>query len=564
MKKSNKIKLNKACLKQGIWFLLPLVMLAMQMNAQITKRERPKQWETLIPGGRFMDLFQPIPTMATLTEDTWGADYVVPRYIDNGIEDQEWSYWGGNTLLGSDGKYHLFVCRWREDSAKGHMEWFNSQVVHAVSNSSLGPYKVKEEIGPGHNPEVFQMADGRFVIYVIDGRYTSKDIHGPWEYSTFEFDSRDRRINDGLSNLTFAQREDGSYLMVCRGGGIWFSENGMATFNQVTDKSIYPAVEGAYEDPVVWRTEIQYHMIVNDWLGRIAYYLRSKDGVQWKIEPGEAYLPGIATYTDGSHIDWFKYERIKVLQDEYGRAIQANFAVIDTLKHQDLPKDGHSSKNIGIPLNVGKRITVLNEDKIDGKTKSIRVKIRAEKGFNPHKDLDMGSLRFGASEHVNFGGGSKVLNTEKSDQDLIVTFNGADNGLTENNFVAKLLGKTTDGELLFGYARLPEINYIEPILSARMPTFTKNDRGNMIEIEVENFGQVASEVSSLKIKATDKNGDIKIITAKIPPLDSFQKTTISLKVDMDHRENKELDVEITIFPKNQSPVLLHGSILLKK
>lgn len=86
----------------------------------------------------------------------------------------------------------------------------------------------------------------------------------------------------------------------------------------------------------------------------------------------------------------------------------------------------------------------------------------------------------------------------------------------------------------------------------------------MVEIEVENFGQVASEVSSLKIKVTDKNGNIKNITGKIPLLDPFQKTKLSLKVDMDHKENKELDVEVTIFPKNQSPVLLHGTISLKK
>jgi hypothetical protein len=32
-------------------------------------------------------------------------------------------------------------------------------------------------------------------------------------------------------------------------------------------------------------------MIVNDWLGRIAYYLRSKDGIHWVVDPGEAYTP---------------------------------------------------------------------------------------------------------------------------------------------------------------------------------------------------------------------------------------------------------------------------------
>ncbi len=42
----------------------------------------------------------------------------------------------------------------------------------------------------------------------------------------------------------------------------------------------------------------------------------------------------------------------------------------------------------------------------------------------------------------------------------------------------------------------------------------------------------------------------------------FQKTKLTVKVD--HKENKELDVEVTIFPKNQSPVLLHGTITLKK
>ena len=33
-----------------------------------------------------------------LSSDTWGAPGVIPRYIDNGIEDRETSYWGGNIL----------------------------------------------------------------------------------------------------------------------------------------------------------------------------------------------------------------------------------------------------------------------------------------------------------------------------------------------------------------------------------------------------------------------------------------------------------------------------------
>ncbi len=36
------------------------------------------------------------------------------------------------------------------------------------------------------------------------------------------------------------------------------------------------------------------------------------------------------------------------------------------------------------------------------------VKINAEDGFDPHTDIELNSLRFGASEVVNFGGGSNI------------------------------------------------------------------------------------------------------------------------------------------------------------
>ena len=68
---------------------------------------------------------------------------------------------------------------------------------------------------------------------------------------------------------------------------------------------------GDLKIPLVWKTNVQYHLIVNDWLGRIAWYMRSKDGIHWQTEPGVAYLPGIANYENGTNEDWFKYERIK-------------------------------------------------------------------------------------------------------------------------------------------------------------------------------------------------------------------------------------------------------------
>ena len=514
--------------------------------SQITERERPAEWKQLVKGARFMDRFLPMKGNV-LSSDTWGADCVLPRYVDNGIEDGIWSYWGGNIRKGEDGKYHLFVCGWLECSPKGHMEWPNSYVFHTVSDNLTGPFKPVRIIGKGHNPEMFRAKDGRYVVYVIDGRYVSDDLNGKWEYGKFDFNARDRRIIEGLSNLSFAQREDSSYVMVCRGGGIWVSRDGLSEYNQLTDKRVYPDVDGRFEDPVIWRDHIQYHLIVNDWLGRIAFYLRSKDGVNWVVDPGEAYMPGVAVHADGQVEDWFKYERLKVYQDKFGRAIQANFAVIDTLKNEDKPFDHHSSKNISIPLNPGLLLTILDEKPITSGTKTIRVKIQAEEGFNPQKDIDVNSLRFGASEEVNYGRGCQVLTTENAGKDLIVTFNGKGNGITKDEFAPKLIGKYKDGRMLYGYARLPYIDYIEPSLSARAPVFTKSGKGLECTVEVQNFGQVSSKKALVEVGYKQEGKTIKVASGMVPALKPYEKTDILLSAKDRFEEGKEYDLIVTLY-----------------
>lgn len=512
--------------------------------SQVTERQRPAEWDQLINGARFIDRFQPMQGKV-LSSDTWGAATTVPRYVDNGIEDRIWSYWGGNIKKNDDGKYHLFVCGWLENSPKGHMEWPNSYVFNAVSDNLTGPFIPRNIIGKGHNPEVFQLKDGRYVLYVIDGRYVTDDINGKWEYGKFDFNPRDRRIIEGLSNLSFAPREDGSFVMVCRGGGIWISRDGLSQYNQITDKRVYPDVAGEFEDPVIWKDHVQYHMIVNDWLGRIAFYLRSKDGIQWVVDPGEAYAPGIALHEDGRMEDWFKYERIKMYQDNYGRAIQANFAVIDTLKHEDKPYDNHSSKNIGIPLNPGVLLTIPDNKPITAGTGTIRVKIQAEDGFNPQTDIDLNSLRFGASEEVNYGRGCTVQKTENDGKDLIVTFNGKGNGITAEEFAPKLIGKYRNGKMLYGYARLPYIDYIEPLLSARAPSFSPAD--NKCTIEVENFGQVASGEASLKVESIRNGKKVILASGKVPVLQPYEKTELTLPATKAFTEVDHEDVLVTIY-----------------
>ena len=505
--------------------ILASLLIGASMHAQITERERPAEWDQLIEGARFMDRFLPMPTGKT-AQGIWGTDSILNRYVDNGIEDPEISFWGGNILQTADGKYHLFVCGWPEDSPRGHMFWGNSTVFHATSDNSFGPFQIENTVGKGHNPEAFRLKDGRVVVYVIDGYYIAdKEDSKVWTYGKFQFDARDRRVIEGLSNLSFARRPDGSRLMVCRGGGIWVSRDGLDTYHQLTDKRVYPDVRGEFEDPVLWRDSLQYHLIVNDWLGRIAFYQRSMDGVHWVTEQGEAYVPGVSYHTDGEVEHWFKYERLKIFQDDYGRAIQANFAVIDTLKWEDLPGDRHSSKNISIPLNKGLLLEVLNPEPITASTKRIEVKVRGEQGFNPSTDLDIESLRFGSFDEVNFGRGCKPLRTKVEGRDLIITFSGKGSGITAEEWAPKLIGKDAKGEMVFGYASLPYVNYRPALLSARRPRYDKAQ--GMLRTTIANYGLSASEATDTEVP--DNGAPVGRVT--IDALEPYASATASLSLD---------------------------------
>lgn len=530
--------------------LYALLLCDLSASAQITERPRPESWKQLVLGAAFKDRFLPMPK-GELSSNTWGGANVLPRYVDNGIEDRERSYWGGNILQGPDGNYHLFVAGWPENSPKGHGQWPQSIVYHCVSRNLIGPYKIQDTIGSGHNPEVFQIKDGRYVLYCINKNYVSTSLNGPWAEGKFEFDPRNRPIIEGLSNLTFAQRTDGSYIMICRGGGVWISQTGLSPYRQISNQRSYPDVAGEFEDPVIWKDRVQYHMIVNDWLGRIAFYLRSKDGFTWITDPGEAYVPGVAFHEDGRVEDWFKFERIKIFQDAQGRAIQANFAVIDTLKSEDKPNDRHSSKNISVPLNSGVLITMLNQ-KLPKTGEAIAIKIAAEPGFDPHTDIDLASLRFGSSDEVNFGKGAKVVATSKQGKDLVVQFSAKGHRLTSEEFAPKLIGRYNSGKLLFGYTRVPWIHYDEGILSALQPAFTKNGDKHTASVVVENFGLVASAPVSLRIRAKMNGGIKEIGRIAVPVIEPYGQIKLEMETTHLFEKEKEYEFFIDLYDKHRT------------
>ena len=416
-------------------------------GAEVENRERPAAWADLVPGARFVDRFEPSKPIAPLSSDCWGYDTAKPRDVRNGIEDAEYTYWGGNIRRDDKGKYHLFVARWPEKSEGGHFYWAQSTVCHAVSDAKEGPFVPVEDLGKGHNPEVFRCADGSWCIYVIWGTFRAPTLDGPWKREgQLPMVGTDGKWTGDDSNFSFCEREDGSVLAISRHGHLWISPDGLKPFVKQSEKSIYPAFDiDTFEDPVIWKDHVQYNVIVNDWKGRIAYHLVSADGVRWELRPGEAYVPGIAVVNTTSGPvtnDWFKFERMKVFQDRYGRAVQANFAVIDSQKWEDQGGDNHSSKNITIPLNPGRLAETLpRKGASDGWT----VRIKAEPGFAAAKDVDAASLRFGTPEEVAYGRGVAPRSWRAEKEDLVVAFPPT---AIDGPF-AKVLGRERNGRLLF-------------------------------------------------------------------------------------------------------------------
>ena len=418
-------------------------------------------------GASFRDLILPMPINAPLTYNTWGADGVLPRDVSNGVEDSTWSYWGGKPMKGNDGRYHMLVVRWAEGGMKGHWEWPNSEVVHSVSDSEVGPYKVTGlaydyKNGLGHNADVTQLNDGRFLLYSLiewePTLFVADKMTGPWErlgVMQIDFDTaywNDQRYYQAERNLSGVQLADGTMLFVTKFGRMMKSESGLlGPYKVLTDRiqnnTTIPRFyrHSNYDDPCLWYDGIQYHCLINAFLDKRAIYLRSGDGLNWVCDPGVAYDPDVTCYDDGTKTHWYKLERPHVLQDDYGRATHLSLAVMDVPKQEDLSKDNHSSKNLIVPLQKHRLLKLLS-----AKKGVYKVLIQSEEGFDAQSDLDLASLRLGAPSEVDYGQGAKVIKSKAKGQDLILYFKGK-TGLTEQDFVIKLLGKTSKGELVLGF-----------------------------------------------------------------------------------------------------------------
>lgn len=334
---------------------------------------------------------------------------VVPRDTCNGIESSANPpasyYWDGTVTRATDGTYHLFADRW-PGSQGFNPGWESSDPIHAVGGTNpLGPYTDKgyaysnpsfgSDSHHGHNSQVVTLLNGTYALIVSEvvpfTIFTASSLDGPWTPcsgspgSGLSVPSAFGGNTSYGSNVSLVVRPDGNFEIIQRHGLIALSTAGICgpyKAQQPTNTypsseaipsqysaSIYPnkqkhsdpmgpsTVEATYivaEDPVIWFSGGQYHVLYDYPGDRVGYHLTSLDGIHGWTDQGLAYDPRYAqqifSYTDGTVDHWFKMERPNVLV-ENGLITHVTFAVADVNKDNQIPAGSdHGSKVIVVPF----------------------------------------------------------------------------------------------------------------------------------------------------------------------------------------------------------------------
>ncbi len=334
---------------------------------------------------------------------------VVPRDICNGIESPtnppQFYYWDGKVIRSADGLWHLFADRWA--GTAGFQAWTSSDPIHAVGDGGpLGPFTddgfaysdsaLGADPHHGHNSSVVALADGSFALVVSEvvpfTILTSGSLDGPWVPCSnnpgvgLSVPAGFGGNTNYASNISLAVGPGNSFEIVQRHGLIATSTTGVCgpyKAQQPTNTypsteavpaanvaSIYPnrqkhldpqgpsTVESTYvlaEDPVIWFSGGQYHVLYDYPDDRVGYHLTSTDGIHDWTDRGLAYDPRdaqqIFRYPDGTVDHWFKMERPGVVV-ENGEVTYVTFAVSDVDKNSQIGAGSdHGSKVVVVPFN---------------------------------------------------------------------------------------------------------------------------------------------------------------------------------------------------------------------
>jgi len=302
---------------------------------------------------------------------------ILPAPIHGGFQDPDYWVWGSSVIKGEDNKYHMFASRWPRTVPFGN--WVtNSEVVHAISDNAVGPYKFYEVVLPTrgkqywdgmctHNPRIVKYKD-LYLIYHFGNTYDfpkpdadnpevsrdnwrdawmnkrigvaiSKSVYGPWkrldkpviEPRPGHWDASITSnpapvVNDKTGEILLMYKSSTDGLTPPLILGVSKANKPEGPYERLSEEPIF-RFETAdnnridVEDPYVWWTGERYEAIVKDRSGKICgeegggVHVWSEDGISWQLfENFKAYGRKVL-WDDGTTTNQNHFERPFLLID---------------------------------------------------------------------------------------------------------------------------------------------------------------------------------------------------------------------------------------------------------
>ncbi len=234
------------------------------------------------------------------------------------VADDVWHIWGCSPIVGPEGKVHLFVARWPQET--GHQGWYtHSQVVHYVSKKPEGPFVFSDVVLEGtgkktwdkfspHNPTIHKVNDRYALFYIANtgksqrprnqkiGLALSKSLYGPWKKVGTDglvlSPPDDPNVwchgtRCGVNNPAFLQHPDGRFFLYYKAASGRTKRMGVAIADKLEGHYIHhpePLTknEGVIEDGYAFRYGKDIYLVTTDNHGLI----KGGGGLIWESEDG--------------------------------------------------------------------------------------------------------------------------------------------------------------------------------------------------------------------------------------------------------------------------------------
>ena len=336
--------------------------------------------------------------------------HLAPAQRTPAFECEGYWVWGSSVVRGDDGRYHMYVSRFPK-SLPFHPGWMvASEIVHAVSDSLMGPYRFSDVALPArgaeywdgrstHNPRILRHGGKYYLIYMgsthpfADPTYEQLTLdspwctvgrsnkrvglavadspYGPWRRSDKPIlETRPGTFYSYLaSNPSPVLQEDGSVLMIFKGRhytsptgdysamslGVAYAPSIEGPYTVLNDgKPIFEVNgQGEAEDPFLWKDAEGYHVIFKDHVARFTgekgggVMAHSKDGIHWTVDKDAKAYSRTVEWEDGTVALQGQLERPFIYFDEQGRPQCIFFATMDGPGEFE---NGTRSWNMVIPI----------------------------------------------------------------------------------------------------------------------------------------------------------------------------------------------------------------------